>query len=186
MAKMVAAVNPDAEVVSTNDRSGTITVREKSTGKTMTMRFDPDKKTMVIVGDDGKEATVKISGEGNNGSVEINGGDTSLKFGGAAAGAALPSWLPVYPGSSPQGAMSTQTKDASQNSWTFKTSDAAGAVITFYQDKLKGEGMTVNMASQTGNGGMVMAEDKATNRTVMVTAGSENGGTVGSLTVIQK
>src|SRR5580698_7331911 len=52
MAKMVTALNPDTEIVSTNYRSRTVVVREKSTGKIMTMKFDPDKKTMVIAGDD--------------------------------------------------------------------------------------------------------------------------------------
>lgn len=187
MAKMVAAINPDAEVVSTNDRSGTITIKEKSTGKVVTMRFDPDKKSLVIVGDDGSNVSIKADGDGNNGSVEINGGDGSIKFGGAATGSAMPSWLPAYPGSSPQGTFSSQNKDGSQNSWGFKTSDAPGAVITFYQDKLKAAGMTINMTTNTGGGGMIMAADEAAKRTVMVTANVGGAdGTSGTITVVQK
>src|SRR5580700_1954867 len=74
MAKMVTALNPNFEVVSTNDGAGTVTVREKSTGKTVTYKFDPDKQSLVIIGDDG--AQVKI---------------------GASAGNKMPDWAPVYP-----------------------------------------------------------------------------------------
>src|SRR4029077_3440828 len=38
MAKMVTAMNPDYQAVSTDDAAGTITVREKSTGKVVTFR----------------------------------------------------------------------------------------------------------------------------------------------------
>ena len=58
-AKMMVTMNPELEIVSSDDSSGTIVVREKKTGKTMTFKFDPDKKSMVVVDEDGKEATVK-------------------------------------------------------------------------------------------------------------------------------
>jgi len=41
-----------------------------------------------------------------------------------------PAWVPVYPGSSPQGAMSSQSNDGKQNTFTFKTRDAAGKVTS--------------------------------------------------------
>src|SRR5436309_2246967 len=43
VAKMIAAVNPDIEVVRTNDSAGTITVRDKRSGKETTMSFDQAK-----------------------------------------------------------------------------------------------------------------------------------------------
>ena len=42
LAKMAVTANKDYETVSTNDSTGTIVVREKSTGKMMTMKFDPE------------------------------------------------------------------------------------------------------------------------------------------------
>ena len=70
MAKMAAAVNPNLETVSTNERTGTITMREKSTGKIVTLKFDADKKSLVVVGDDGKEMTFSATGEGKDGAVD--------------------------------------------------------------------------------------------------------------------
>src|SRR5262249_27297497 len=142
MARMATAFNPDAEVLSTNDRTGTVVIREKSTGKVVTMKFDPDKKSLVIVGDDGNQVQINASGDSKTGSVEVQGQDGTLKFG-TAAGNATPAWLPVYPGSAPQGTLSTQSPDGSQNTYTFKTQDAPGKVITYFQDQLKGAGFAV-------------------------------------------
>ena len=78
MAKMVTSLNPDTEVVSTNDSAGTVVVREKSTGKVMTMKFDPDKKSMVIIGDDGNQVSINASGDAKNGTLNIQGPDGNL------------------------------------------------------------------------------------------------------------
>jgi hypothetical protein len=185
MAKLATAFNPDAEVVSTNDRTGTVVIREKSTGKITTMRFDPDKKSLVIVGDDGNEVRINGSDDSKNGSVEVQGQDGTLKFG-TAAGNATPAWLPVYPGSAPQGTMSTQTPDASQNTYTFKTKDSPAKVISYYQDQLKGAGFSVTLVSSSDQGGMIQAEDSGQKRNVIITAGPSSEGTTGSITAIEK
>jgi hypothetical protein len=186
MAKMVTSLNPDTEIVSTNDRAGTVVVKEKSTGKVVTMKFDPDKKSMVIVGDDGNQVSINASGDEKNGTLNIQGPDGSIKFG-AAAGNATPAWLPVYPGSAPQGTMSTQTSQGSQNTYAFKTPDAPPKVISFFQDQLKSSGFTVSIVSSGEQGGMIQATDASKNRSVLVTAGASSGeGTAGTLTVIEK
>jgi hypothetical protein len=185
LAKMAAAVNPDLETVSSNDSAGTIVMREKSTGKTVTMRFDPDKKSLVVVGDDGKEVKFSASGDDKTGSVEVQTADGTLKFG-AAAGNSAPAWVPVYPGSSPQGTMSSQSNDGKQNTFTFKTKDAAGKVLTYYQDQLKGSNFTIGLMSTSDAGGMLQAEDKSKQRTIVITAGTSSDGTEGSVTTVEK
>jgi hypothetical protein len=47
-AKMAVTMNPDTEIISSDDKAGTIVVRDKKTGKVVTMKFDQQKKTMVI------------------------------------------------------------------------------------------------------------------------------------------
>jgi hypothetical protein len=49
LSRMAIAKDPDAEVVATDERAGTVTIRERGTGKTMTLKFDPDKKRLVVV-----------------------------------------------------------------------------------------------------------------------------------------
>lgn len=181
MAKMVTAMNKDYETVSSNDKTGTIVVREKSTGKVMTMKFDPDTKKMVIVTDDGKQSTLSVD---NNG-FTAQTADGTVKFGSAAANTA-PSWVPVYPGSSPQGTMSSTTTDGSQNVFTFKSKDDAPKIMAYYTDQLKASGFTINMTTNTAQGGMIQAADEGKKRTVIVTVGTSSDGTETGVTSIEK
>jgi hypothetical protein len=185
MAKMAAALNPDLEEVSSDDNAGTIVMREKSTGKTMTMRFDTEKKSLVMVGDDGKEVKFSASGDDKSGSVEIQSADGTVKFG-AAAGNNAPAWAPVYPGSSPQGTMSSQSNDGKQNTFTFKTKDSASKVLAYYQEQLKAANFNIGLMSSADTGGMLQAEDQGKQRTIVITAGTSGEGTEGSVTTVEK
>lgn len=181
MAKMVTAMNKDYETVSTDDRKGTIVVREKSSGKVMTMKFDPATKQMVIITDDGKQAKVTLDSNG----VTATSADGTVKFG-SATGNDVPSWVPVYPGSKPQGTMSATSADGSQNTFTFKSPDAATKIITFYSDQLKAGGFTINMTTTTDQGGMVQATDEAKKHTISVIVGTSSDGTETAITAIEK
>jgi len=185
MAKMAAAVNPDLEMVSNNDRAGTIVMREKSTGKTTTFRFDPDKKSLVIVGDDGKTVEFSASGDEKGGAVEIKTNEGTVKYG-AAAGNTAPAWVPVYPGASAQGTVLAQTGDGTQYTFSFKSKDPASKVLTYYQDQLKSAGFTVNVVASGDSGGMVQGEDSDKKRTIILTVGTSGDGTEAGVTSTEK
>lgn len=184
-AKLAATMNPETETVSTDDSSGTITVRDKKSGKTTTLKFDPDKKTMVVTDENGKESTVRLNTDGDKGAVEIQSADGTMKFG-ATGSNQMPSWVPVYPGSAPQGTFSSQSKEGNQSTFAFKTKDAPAKVISYYQDQLKSGGFTINMTTNTPEGGMVMAEGAGKTRSVMLTVGSSSDVTDVSVTSIEK
>lgn len=185
MVKMAAALHPDLETVSTDDRSGTITMREKSTGKIVKFKFDPDKKTLVVTGDDGKEVTLGVTGDDKTGSVTVQSAEGTMHFGTGASKA--PAWVPVYPGSSsPEGVYSADTPQGSQSTFTFKTKDAASKVLSYYQDQLKGAGFTVNQMVSGDQGGMVTAEDGDKKRTVVVTVGTSGDETQASVMATEK
>lgn len=164
MTKMVTAMNPDYEVVSSNDGAGTVTVKEKSTGKTVTYKFDTQKNTMVIVGENGEE----------------------VKIGAAATGNSMPSWVPVYPGSSVEGTYSAEAADGKSANYTLKTPDAAEKVTSYYQDQLKAAGFNVTLVSSGAQGGMLSAEDADKKRTILVTLGNSGGSTVANIIVGEK
>jgi hypothetical protein len=184
-AKLAATMNPDVETVSSDDGRGTITVRDKKTGKTTTLKFDPDKKTMVVTDENGKQATVKVNTDGDKGAVEVQSSDGTVKFG-ATGSNQMPGWVPVYPGSSPKGTFSSQSKDGNQSTYAFSTKDAPAKVISYYQDQLKAGGFTINMTTNTPQGGMVMAEDGGKTKTLMLTVSGSDDGTDVSLTSVEK
>jgi hypothetical protein len=197
VAKLSVAGNPDVEMVSSDDSSGTIVVRNKKTGKTSTMKVDTDKKIKVVTDEDGKTVTMKldpsntrlvvtddkgktatITADQNAGSVEIKGDDGSLKLGGATDKA--PSWVPAYPGVTPTGNFSASSNLEQTGSFSFVTSDSTDKVVSFYSDALKTAGLTVTQNTMNSNGkisGIVNGANDADKRNVMVTFSAENDGT---------
>jgi hypothetical protein len=187
VAKLAVAANPDLQTVSEDDGSGTITVRQKSTGDVMTLRFDSEKKTLIATDKDGKEARFSVSGDKNGGgSFEVNTDKGSIKFG-ASSSNTMPAWVPTYPGSAPQGTFSSQTPDGNQNVYSFKTKDGADKVLDFYAKELGDSGLKQSgRLPGNGYGGMQTFDDTGKGRTVMVTvSGSINESNV-AIMVIEK
>jgi hypothetical protein len=185
IAKMGVSANPELEIVSSDDGEGKITVREKKTGKVTTMKFDAEKKSMVVIDENGKESKISISGDGDKGSLTVQSSDGTVKIGGGA-GNKMPAWVPVYPGSSPEGTFSASTKDGDNNGFQFKTGDAPAKVLEYYQNQLKAAGFTISMASNTPDGGLVISEDSAKKRTLTITAGASGGASEVSVMAVEK
>jgi len=188
-AKLLAATNPDLEVVSHDDRRGLITIRQRSTGKTMTVNFDELKRGKLTFREDGKDAvTLEAHGDGDTGSLQMKSGSESLTMG--ANPAALPAWIPAYPNSKPLSTFSMNGKEGTSASFQFQTQDAPKDVVAFYERELKQTGFRINATttsdSGTSSGGLVSGDDAANKRTVLVTVGNDNKGTNVSVTYSQK
>ena len=133
-----------------------------------------------VTTEDGKQASVSIDNSG----FTAQSPDGIVKFGGSAVSA--PSWVPAYPGSSPQNTMSSATAEGSQNTFTFKSKDPAATIITFYSDQLKAAGFTIDMTTTTEQGGLVQASDQGKKRIVNVIVGTSADGTETAITAIEK
>jgi hypothetical protein len=140
--KMIAATHPGLDVIDTDERTGTVTLRDRRNGKRFTMSFDSARNgSFKLKADDG---------EGGAGSVEFG------------AGAKLPSWIPQYPGSNPETVFSA-TGDSGHDAgeagnFNFQTDDDASKVLSFYEDKAKELGMTLHTVG-AGQTGTVAASD---------------------------
>lgn len=182
-AKMVATLNKDVDVLSTDDSTGTIQVRDKKTGQTTTLRFDPATKRMVVTDGEGKQSTVSITGDGDKASLDIQSADGSVKIG-AGADNNMPAWVPVYPGSTPKGTFSAQAKGASQSGFGFTTSDPPAKVMDYYKNQLTSSGFTISGTFSSPNGGLISAENGKRTLTVTVTASGNE--TSASLMAVEK
>jgi hypothetical protein len=177
-AKMAVTLNPDTELVSSDDNAGTIVVRDKKTGKVVTMKFDPQKKAMVITDEKGNTTSMTTTGEGTNAGIEMKSSEGTMQIG--ASSEKAPDWVPAYPGSSPQNTFSASNASEQSGSYMFTTADPVAKVMTFYGDSLKSGGFTVSSMTTTAEGkagGMVSGEDKSNKRAVVVTLGTETDGT---------
>jgi len=169
VAKMITAMNPDAEVVKTDDSSGTITIRDRSSGKVMTFTFDDIRN--------GK-FNMKVKSEDGDGSIQIGGGDGKL-----------PDWVPAYPGSTSQGTFSVKgsSSDGGEGgNYTYTTPDPPAKVMTFYQDKARDMGLKANLTTNKPDGGMLIVADEGSNRTLTIVVGKGSPDTTVNLTYAMK
>jgi hypothetical protein len=165
--KILAATNPNVEVVRSDERAGTVTIRDKRTGKETTMTFDQARngKFSITADDD-------------------HGGTASMQFGGAANTTDLPSWVPKYPGSEGTStfAVKGSTADGSDGSFTFTTPDSGDKVLNFYRDKAQALGLKVNMNATTADTGMVVASEEGDKRSLTVIVSRNSSETSASVT----
>lgn len=170
VARMAAMGNKDVEIVGEDDSAGTISLRDRKTGKVVTMSFDQVKSGFTIRadGDDGKTAVVQFGG----GSVK------------------LPGWIPNYPGSNVQTTFAAKGVDDNSagqgGNFSFTTSDSPSKVLSFYQDKVNGLGMKVKMNATTTEGGSLIAADEPERRSLTVIIGSSSGQTTVNVTYGEK
>jgi hypothetical protein len=158
IARMMAAANPDTEVVSTDENAGTITVRDKKTGKVITMTFDQV-----------KSGGLKFTAKDEKGETAV------MEFGGSTG--KLPAWIPAYPGAEVKGTF-TMRGDGGDGmgeggNFGFTTKDSPAQVEEFYQEKAKELGMKVNLTTHADKGGMIMAADEDNKRTLTVVIAGE-------------
>jgi hypothetical protein len=205
-AKFAVAANPDLETVSSDDSGGTITIRDRRTGKVGTLKFDPVHKTMVVIDENGKTSsmrfdpdkrsivmtddrgkTASITADAQGGNVEMKSADATVKIGSGADKA--PDWVPVYPGAAPQNTFSANDDKAMTGSYVFTTKDAVDKVLTYYGDTLKSGGFKISSTTSDTDGkisGMVSATTEGDKQTVLVTAGGDTDGTKVSVSYSNK
>jgi len=170
IARMAAMANKDVDIVREDDNAGTITLRDRHTGKVVTMSFDQMKHG------------IRFSADDDNGKTAV------MEFGGETA--KLPSWVPEYPGSHGQSTFSMRGADGNGGgvggNFTFTTSDSPSRVMTFYEDKAKDLGMKVNVTAATGEGGMIVATEEGGSRSLTIVVGGDSSKTAVNVTYSDK
>jgi hypothetical protein len=173
--KMLTAVNPDLELVSTDDAAGKVTIKNKKTGEVVTVDLEDIKNGKINF--ETAEGKASMSFDQQAGTMEMQGADGATATIGSSE---LPGWVPAYPGAAPEGVYAAE--DASQKSGTFglTTGDSVNDVFAFYKKELEGAGFKVSenkYSAGGGEGGMVVGESTDGQRTVTFTIASEPGKT---------
>jgi len=165
--KLVAATNPNLEVVRTDDGAGTITFRDRRTGKESTITFDQARNgrfTIRTQDDQGRTANVEFGAAGKP-----------------------PSWVPDYPRSHPTYSIRGSADGGDEGgNFTFTTEDPADKVMSFYQDKIKDAGMETKLTTTTANGGMLVAAKEGDERSLTIVVGGRPGETTVNVTYGRK
>lgn len=190
-AKLVVRANPDYELVGTDEKAGTITVREVKTGDVMTLNLkDVAEGRFEVQTRDGK-ATFDASGK--DGTIKVTddkGQASTLVAGPGAAPRNLPSWLPVYPGGTVQGTLDSTNAEGRTASFTVTTTEPGDKVLSFYKSRFEEAGLkvdsTATASGNEGSGGILTASGENPHREVNVLVASSGGQTQATLNFQEK
>jgi len=171
-AKMIVKLNPEWELVDSDDEAGTLTVRDKKTGEetTVSLQDVEDGKISFKQGDE--EVSVGMEKDDKGGgafTVRDKDGKTRLRVG-SGGGDELPGWIPKYPGTEPEGTFLSSSDQQTNGGFGYKTGDDPDDVIAFYKDALEGDGfeITGNNTWQSGDTKSASINAKAEGRTIQV------------------
>ena len=150
LGRIIAAANPNLDVIDVNEAKGTIKVRDKNSNKTFYLNLSDAKRGRIeIVDEDGKG--VRISGDGGNGRIEVSGEDGEKAVVNLGAGSQQGGWVPTYPGAKTLNSMNAEKGGIQSGVYTFQTSDSPQQVLDFYKDKLKADGFMVSNENSVAN-----------------------------------
>ena len=169
-------------ILSTNDAAETMVVRDNNTGKTMTLKYDRAEKSMVEMEEHPKQPAPAATG--TSATTETKAPDATAKP--AAASATLPSWVPVYPGPSPQNQLSADDTQKQAGSYTFVTTDPPDKVLSYYSQQLTSAGMKVTTAGSAPADQTITATQDSAGRNLQLTVSTLTDGTHVSLSYEQK
>lgn len=180
-AELMVKLNPDLEMVSTDDDAGTITVRQKSTGEEFTFDYAEMAEGNISFETEEGRSTISFDPQGEGG-VTVEGPDGETTSWGGDAGDDLPAWITVYPDSSePEGAYSSTSGDQRSGAVSFRSTDPVARVLEYYERTLKAAGLEVSktrFTAQGSDGGMLNGDSQEPRRTVTVMVTTEDGETV--------
>jgi hypothetical protein len=152
-AEMIVKMNPDLEMVDSDENAGTITIREKSSGKVVTFNYQDIQEGRFSF--DSEDGRVEITGqpEGDEGVMTITTEEGQTQIGG---GGEIPDWVPAHPETTERRSLmhsSGPTGDTGHAAFTV----AAGAadVAAFYKEELESAGYTVSTVSGSSAEGSV-------------------------------
>jgi hypothetical protein len=173
--KMIAALNPNVEVVRVDEGRGVITLRDKKTGKTVTMNFEDVKRGHIVFeGDKGEKVEIQGEGEGGAGSVRVKTGEGTMQIGAAAK---LPNWVPAYPRAEAQGGFAAQKAGEESGTAGYKTNDSVDRVARYYTEELNKAGFKITTQTTGPTLTILAATDDSNQRQVTVTITQADGGT---------
>ncbi len=156
-AEMAVKLNPEIELIKSDDETGRITFREKSSGKEITLSYDDIAQGKLTMAADGREISVNAApGPDGAGSVVIRSGEekTTIQTG-EAAKSGLPVWVSemLYPNSSStKNDFSTSQGGKRMGSISGTTTDSLATVSAHYKAKLKEAGYEVTDATFENDG----------------------------------
>lgn len=151
-AETMIRLNPELELVSTDDEAGTITFTNTRTGEEATLNFEDIAEGRFSMTTDEGEYSIDAA-DGGEGGVTFKGPEGETRFGASADLGDVPDWVPVYPGATEtQSTMHSTTADGVMGAFTAKSSDDAEKVSDHFKQLFEDQGWKIGTESMTKTG----------------------------------
>ena len=179
--ELMVRLNPELELVSTDDVAETVTIRNKTTGEVSTFDWSDIQNGEFRFETDGQEYSVDAS-EAASGRIEVEDAEGRSTFSLGSESSEVPSWFPEYPNAVEVNVLINASQDGQDSTiWTFKSADPVSDVLAFYEGRLEADEWEVETASADSGGmtqGSVDAKKEGGARTLnLVATSTESGST---------
>ncbi|MDH3745850.1 MAG: hypothetical protein OES47_12190 [Acidobacteriota bacterium] len=174
-AEMIVKVNPDLELIDSDDESQTLTIRNKETGEMITLDVKDiqEGKFSAKIGD--KEVVVDPGSD--QGLIQISGGDDGETVTlGQGSLDDVAEWVPLYPDAKAKSPLHMATAEGVSGTVSMETSDSVEDVVAFYKEQLEEAEFEVR-SSDYRSGDQVTSTVSGTQgeKTINVIVTQENG-----------
>jgi hypothetical protein len=183
-AKLLAAANPDIELVSADKESRTVVFRDLKTGEELTFNYDDIENGKVSFSSGSGTAELEVE-SGDEGGLTVKTSEGTATFG-AGEASDIPAWVPVFSGATPEGSFSAEGGGQSTGTFSFTANASVEQILGFYDDEAEELGLEVQSRTTTAEGAMWIAgtSDESRGLTVMTSKG--DGGTEVVVTFTEK
>jgi hypothetical protein len=171
-ARMIVRLNPDLEEVSFSEKDGTITFRDKDSGKNITATFaDIKDGKFSLTGEEGETIVFESGGEGDNQSVRITSDEGTYEMATGDRSGAVPDWIPV-PGDIKTEAHHTMAgNNMESGSFSYVSDLDLNELTDFYKQEFESKGLQTSVFTSSGSdveSARVIGADEAQKQNITV------------------
>ena len=176
-AKLLAAANPDVELVSTDKENRTVTFRDVKTGEELTFGYDDIEKGKVTFSSGSETAELEVAtGDDGSGGLTVKTSEGTATFGAGGDASDIPDWVPVYPGVTPTSNFSAEGTGQYTGTFSFTSDSDVESILDFYDDQGKQAGLETKSRTTTSEGAIWVAASSDESRGLTVMASKGGGG----------
>jgi hypothetical protein len=177
-AKVLAAANPDIELVSTDKENRTVTFRDVKTGEELTFGYDDIENGRVTFSSGSETAELEVTGgDDESGGLTVRTSEGTATFSAGDDAPDLPAWVPVYPGATPKGNFSAEAADQRTGTFSFTSDADLEAILDYYESEAKSAGLESKSRTTTNEGAFLVIASSDEIRGLTVMASKPGSGT---------
>ena len=175
-AKLLAAANPDIELVEADKENRTVTFRDVKTGEELTFGYDDIEKGKVTFSSGSESAELEVAtGDDGSGGLTVKTSEGTATFGAGGDASDIPDWVPIYPGVTPTSNFSAEGGGQRTGTLSFTSDSDVESILDFYDDAAEKAGLETKSRTTTGEGAMWIAATSDDSRTLTVMASKGDG-----------